>query len=70
MDYKKKYFDDMIENDNKGTFLLTASAQCFNECVPKIVAGDLSSDEKSCFLNCYTKMYASHVMTGTVFKST
>jgi hypothetical protein len=67
MDYKKNYYDDMVENDNKGTFLLTASNKCFNQCVPKIVAGDLTADEKNCFLDCYTKMYTAYSMTSSLF---
>jgi hypothetical protein len=64
MDYKKNYFDDLVENDNKGTFLLTTSTKCFNQCVPNIVAGDLSAEEKNCFLDCYSKMYLTYSITS------
>jgi hypothetical protein len=68
MDYKKNYFDDLVENDNKGNFLLVSTTKCINKCIPNVVAGDLTGDEKNCFLDCYSKMYLTYSMTNNILQ--
>ena len=50
-----KYFDDKITNDLRGTFFLEASPLCFKTCV-SLVEKDLSTQERSCLVDCYSKM--------------
>jgi hypothetical protein len=54
------YFDDIIENDKKGMFLMEFSSKCFNTCVNKIVEGPINETEKTCLADCYSKMYYSY----------
>jgi hypothetical protein len=62
MEFKnnKKYFDDIIENDCRGSFLNAVSGKCFNSCVNKITEGGLNEAEKICVLDCYSKMYYTY----------
>ena len=62
-----KYYDDFIKNDDKGNFLIESSPKCFNSCIDKITINNLSSDEKICILDCYSKMYYSFVL-GSKFQ--
>ncbi len=66
MESKKNYFDDIIENDQKGNFLITSSEKCFNHCIPKITTGNITTEEKSCFLDCYTKQYYSYTQATDI----
>jgi len=50
-----KYFDDKVLNDLRGTFFTQASPICFKNCV-SLSEKDLTSDEKSCIIDCYSKM--------------
>jgi hypothetical protein len=64
----KLYFDDLIENDKRGKFLQDFSAKCFNTCVDKITDSNLSNNEKTCLLDCYSKMYYTYKMGMSSFK--
>jgi len=50
-----KYFDDKILNDLRGSFFVQASPICFKNCV-NLNEKDLTSDEKVCIIDCYSKM--------------
>jgi hypothetical protein len=60
MENKKKYFDDNIEQDKRGRFLLEFTPKCFNTCVDKITEGALNENQKTCLLDCYSKMYYTY----------
>lgn len=51
----RKYFDDKTANDLRGTFFTQASPICFKNCV-NLVEKDLTTQEKNCIVDCYTKM--------------
>ena len=53
---KGKYFDDKVRNDIRGTFFTQASPICFNNCV-KLTEKDLTAQEKTCIIDCYSKMF-------------
>jgi hypothetical protein len=68
MDNKKlnKGFDNLIDSDQKGNFLLQYSALCFDQCVPKITEQDLSQTERACISDCYAKAYYSFNKTNDI----
>jgi hypothetical protein len=69
MDLKaKKYFDDNVENDKRGKFLQDFSPKCFNSCVNKITVSDLNEAEKTCLLDCYSKMYYAYKIGMSSYK--
>lgn len=55
-----KAFDNIIENDQRGNFMLDNSAKCFNTCVLKITSVNLTQEETSCLKDCYVKSYYTH----------
>ena len=52
-------FDNFIEGDAKGTFMLDNSAKCFNHCVLKVTEAALNENEISCLKDCYVKSFYS-----------
>ena len=68
MESKNKYYDDILNYDKKGEFLIEYTSQCFNQCVPNITYGALNSDEKKCFVDCYTKGYYTFTQGENLFK--
>jgi hypothetical protein len=57
-----KAFDNVIENDHKGNFMVKTSAICFNHCVPKITESALNQIEVDCLKDCYVKSYYSSAL--------
>jgi hypothetical protein len=52
-----KSFDNIIESDIKGNFMVENSAKCFNHCVIKITDTPLNSNEQSCLKDCFAKSF-------------
>lgn len=57
-----KAFDEIIESDPRGNFMIEHSAKCFNLCIPKIDLSSLKDNEKTCLKDCYAKSYYSYLM--------
>ncbi len=54
-----KSFDNVIESDTKGNFMVESSNLCFNYCIPKVSSVNLTQDEEKCLKECYLKSYYS-----------
>ena len=54
-----KSFDNVIEDDFKGNFLVEYAPRCFAHCVPKIIDAPLNQNEISCLKECYVKAFYS-----------
>ena len=52
-----KSFDDVIESDPRGSFLVDNSAKCFNLCVPNVSDKPFSLNETKCLKECFLKSY-------------
>jgi hypothetical protein len=52
-----KAFDNIIETDKRGNFMVDNSAKCFNACVPNIKESEFSELEAKCIKDCYAKSY-------------
>ena len=53
-------FDDLIEGDLRGNFMVDNSAKCFNHCISKITSVNLNNKEVDCLKDCYVKSYYSY----------
>ena len=58
-----KSFDNLIENDDRGNFMVKAAGGCFNSCVTKITESPLNQNEVDCLKNCYARNYLVHDST-------
>jgi hypothetical protein len=52
-----KAFDDVIESDTRGNFMVENSAKCFNLCVPNVTEKPINFKERECLNECFTKSY-------------
>lgn len=57
-----KAFDNLIESDPRGNFMVENSAKCFNLCVPNVTEGPLSFKEENCLNECFTKSYQAFAL--------
>jgi len=57
-----KAFDNILDNDPRGNFMVENSGKCFNLCVPKINESPLNEKEIGCLKECYVKSYYSSNM--------
>ena len=56
-------FDDLTTSDFAGMSVQAASKTCFNQCIRSFTSNSLSSEEKSCVLDCHAKLYFAHANT-------
>ena len=52
-----KAFDDIIESDPRGNFMVENSAKCFNMCVPNVSDKPFNLNETQCLKECFVKNY-------------
>ena len=57
-----KSFDNILENDNKGNFMVENSGKCFTRCVIKINETPLNENEIGCLKDCYVKSFYSSTL--------
>ncbi len=57
-----KAYDNIIENDPLGNFLVNYSVICFNKCSSKITEMPLNQREIDCLKDCYVKSFYSASM--------
>lgn len=52
-----KSFDDHLERDKQGSFLVTYSQQCFRMCVNDVSSNKLDDKQTDCLNKCYTRAF-------------
>jgi len=52
-----KAFDDIIESDPRGNFMVENSAKCFNLCIPSVAEKPFNVKEIQCLKECFTKSF-------------